>query len=92
MSAFDRLQNYSATNKTVESEVFDVKTPQGCFLNKLHSQGYKMYEYEYTNSKGTTLSILEQAIFSTTNKGSRACIITLLGELAKLAPALISSS
>lgn len=56
MGAFDRLQNYSATNNTVESEVFDVTTPQGCFLHKLHTQGYKMYEYEYVNNNGTTLS------------------------------------
>lgn len=50
MSAFDRLQNYSASNKSMTSNVFDINTPEGCFLAKLHSQGYSMYEYYYTNS------------------------------------------
>lgn len=49
MSAFDRLQNYSASNKSMTSNVFDTNTPEGCFLAKLHSQGYLMYEYSYTN-------------------------------------------
>lgn len=56
MSAFDRLQNYSASNKVMTSEVFDVTSPQGCFLEKLHSQGYKMYEYVYENISGGTIS------------------------------------
>lgn len=56
MGAFDRLQNYSASNKSMTSEVFDVKTPQGCFLAKLHAQRYKMYEYYYEDSLGRVLS------------------------------------
>lgn len=57
MSAFDRLQNYSASNKAMSSDVFDVTTPEGCFLEKLHAQGYLMYEYYYENeNSGSTLT------------------------------------
>lgn len=48
MSAFDRLQGYSSKRGLSEaSEVFDVTTPAGAFLNRVHSEGYKMYEYRY---------------------------------------------
>lgn len=48
MSAFDRLQGYSAKRGLNEtSEVFDVTTPAGAFLNRVHNKGYKMYEYRY---------------------------------------------
>lgn len=48
MSAFDRLQGYSAKRGLSEtSEVFDVTTPAGAFLNRVHNEGYKMYEYRY---------------------------------------------
>ena len=48
MSAFDRLQVYSAKRGLNEtSEVFDVTTPAGAFLNRVHNEGYKMYEYRY---------------------------------------------
>lgn len=48
MSAFDRLQGYSAKRGLNEtSEVFDVTTPAGAFLNRVHNEGYKMYEYRY---------------------------------------------
>lgn len=48
MSAFDRLQDYSSKRGLNEaSEVFDVTTPAGAFLNRVHSEGYKMYEYRY---------------------------------------------
>lgn len=59
MSVFDKLQNYSASSKpsSVASEVFNVSTPEGCFLAKLHSQGYLMYEYYYENElTGKTLT------------------------------------
>lgn len=48
MSAFDRLQNYSAKRGLNEtSDVFDIKTPKGAFLNRVHQEGYKMYEKIY---------------------------------------------
>lgn len=48
MSAFDRLQGYSSKRGLNEaSEVFDVTTPAGAFLNRVHNEGYKMYEYRY---------------------------------------------
>lgn len=64
MSAFDRLEGYSArhTSKdasfsastTVDSSstkekrpVFDIKTPKGAFLDRIHNEGYKMYNYVY---------------------------------------------
>ena len=48
MSAFDRLQNYSAKRGLNEtSDVFDIKTPKGAFLNRVHQEGYKMYEKVY---------------------------------------------
>ena len=48
MSAFDRIQGYSAKRGINEtSSVFDVKTPEGAFLNRIHNEGYKMYEEGY---------------------------------------------
>lgn len=48
MSAFYRLQGYSSKRGLNEaSEVFDVTTPAGAFLNRVHNEGYKMYEYRY---------------------------------------------
>ena len=48
MSAFDKLQNYSANRGLNEtSEVFDVKTPKGAFLSRVHDAGYKMYKKGY---------------------------------------------
>lgn len=48
MSAFDRLQGYSSKRGLNEaSEVFNVTTPAGAFLNRVHNEGYKMYEYRY---------------------------------------------
>lgn len=48
MSAFDRLQNYSAKHGINEcSDVFDVGTPKGAFLNRVHREGFKLYEIVY---------------------------------------------
>lgn len=64
MSAFDRLEGYSArhTSKDVSFSastnvdsfstkerrpVFDIKTPKGAFLDRIHNEGYKMYNYVY---------------------------------------------
>ena len=64
MSAFDRLEGYSArhTSKDVsfsastnvdsfstkeKRPVFDIKTPKGAFLDRIHNEGYKMYNYVY---------------------------------------------
>lgn len=56
MGAFEKLQSYSArganTTKsvTVESPVsqfFDIKQPEGYFLNSLHNMGYKVVETIY---------------------------------------------
>lgn len=48
MSAFDRLQNYSARHGLVqESEVFDVTTPQGAFLDRVHKEGYALFEKKH---------------------------------------------
>ena len=48
MSAFDRLQGYSAKRGLNESsEVFDVMKPEGAFLNRIHQEGYSMYKIEY---------------------------------------------
>ena len=48
MSAFDRLQNYSAKRGLTEtSEVFDITTPEGAFFNRVHKEGYLMYTKTY---------------------------------------------
>lgn len=45
MSAFDRLQDFSAKAALQKDDgVFDVKTPAGAFLQRVHKAGYKMYE------------------------------------------------
>lgn len=63
MSAFDRLQNYSSrgTNSREVSTIFDISKPQGCFLDRVHKQGYKMYEvlYKRKGSEGDTISASE---------------------------------
>lgn len=53
MSALDRLENYSA-RRSMETQpnnievdnnnLFDVSTPEGCFLSLIHNKGYKMYD------------------------------------------------
>lgn len=54
MSAFDRLQNYSAKRGLDEvSEVFNTKEPEGAFLERVHKEGYKMYFYEYISKDGS---------------------------------------
>lgn len=45
MSALDRLQDFSArATKSGDTGVFDTKTPAGAFLQRVHNEGYKMYE------------------------------------------------
>lgn len=49
MSAFDRMQNYSAKRGLNEtSSVFDCSKPEGAFLNRVHQEGYKLYKEVYT--------------------------------------------
>lgn len=43
MSAFDRIQNYSARDAHTESSVFNVKTPEGALFQRIHNQGYSLY-------------------------------------------------
>lgn len=48
MSALDRLSGYSAKSPAKKNDgVFDVKTPTGAFLQRVHDAGYKMYEPVY---------------------------------------------
>lgn len=48
MGAFDRIQNYTSRKSLNQtSEVFDVNTPSGAFLNRVHSFGFKMYDVVY---------------------------------------------
>ena len=69
MSAFDRLQNYSAKKGLNEtSEVFDVKTPSGAFLNRVHNEGYKMYNYVYRLSSDNNIVISEEDYEKCDNK------------------------
>lgn len=45
MSALDRLQDFTAkAPKVDDTGVFDLKTPAGAFLQRVHNAGYKMYE------------------------------------------------
>lgn len=45
MSALDRLQGYTAKAPAKKNDgVFDVKTPAGAFLQRVHNEGFKMYE------------------------------------------------
>ena len=45
MGALDRLSGYSAKRGLDEkSDVFDITTPSGAFFNRIHNEGYKMYE------------------------------------------------
>lgn len=58
MGAFEKLQNYSARNTATANrkgtasdglvaQFFDIKTPEGYFLNSLHNMGYKVVETVY---------------------------------------------
>ena len=58
MGAFEKLQNYSARNTATANrkgttsdglvaQFFDIKTPEGYFLNSLHNMGYKVVETIY---------------------------------------------
>lgn len=62
MSAFDRLQMYSAKEglpntsaddirvseqAQYDNPVFDVSQPEGAFLARVHQCGFKLYEYQY---------------------------------------------
>ena len=48
MGAFDRLQNYSSRGVASTTGVFDINTPRGAFLERVHSSGYKMFERFYS--------------------------------------------
>lgn len=64
MSAFERIQSYSrnsvSQNNNIQSEVedkiFDITTPEGYLLNRLHTDGYKMFTYIYKDSSGNELT------------------------------------
>ena len=53
MGAFEKLQNYSAKRssevqaESVVSKFFDIKTPEGYFLNSLHKLGFAVVETVY---------------------------------------------
>ena len=67
MGAFEKLQGYSASTRkatapdqsALVSDMFDVTTPQGYFLNRVHQEGYKIVETVYTNSDGVVLTEAE---------------------------------
>ena len=62
MGAFDRLQNYSARHGlNMTSEIFDVNTPKGAFLERVHREGYNLYERVYTLKDEYHLSDVEYA-------------------------------
>lgn len=45
MSALDRLSGFNAKAPQKQSDgVFDTKTPSGAFLQRVHNEGFKMYE------------------------------------------------
>lgn len=55
MSALDRLSGYSASKSKASSgvsaeNIFDLKTPKGAFLDRVHSTGYKLYNFVYKNT------------------------------------------
>ena len=59
MGALDRLQNYSAKYGLEEKDkdgVFDIKTPSGAFLSRVHKEGYRMYDLVYRSENGTEVS------------------------------------
>ena len=64
MGAFEKLQGYSASTRkatvpvqsALVSDMFDVTTPQGYFLNRVHQEGYKIVETVYTNPEGVVLT------------------------------------
>lgn len=82
MSVFDKIQNYSAnrpsqtkstdTNKVQDqsTSIFNVSTPEGYFLNKLHQLGYKMYDEVYRDANGNTLSTTEYSNLGDSDKGA----------------------
>lgn len=47
MSALEKLQNYYSLRNKVATTIFDTKTPEGAFLNGVHSNGFKLYENMY---------------------------------------------
>ena len=47
MSAFDKLQNYSAMRTNLQDEIFDVNTPEGAYFHQVHKSGYNLYEKKY---------------------------------------------
>ncbi len=65
MGAFDKLQNYSARRSINEtSEVFDTSTPDGCFLSRVHKEGYKMYDFVYRPINDPSKPTLSEEEFS----------------------------
>lgn len=65
MGAFDKLQNYSARRGINEtSEVFDTSTPDGCFLSRVHKEGYKMYDFVYRPLNDPNKPTLSEEEFS----------------------------
>lgn len=82
MSVFDKIQNYSAnrpsqaksadTNKVQDqsTSIFNVSTPEGYFLNKIHQLGYKMYDEVYRDANGNTLSATEYSNLEDSDKSA----------------------
>lgn len=65
MGALDRLQNYSALRGIhEESEVFDTSTPDGCFLSRVHNEGYKMYNFVYRPLNDPSKPVLSEEEYS----------------------------
>ena len=62
MSAFDKIQSYSARRGLHEtSDVFDTTTPEGAFLARVHSEGYSMYSKVYSLNEAYRIDDLSYA-------------------------------
>ena len=65
MSAFSKLQNYSAKYRNEKSDVFDVKTPLGAYYDRVHKNGLAMYKNVLYKLKDEYAAKVKQAAANT---------------------------
>lgn len=72
MGVFDRIENYSSRTRNVSKpqsvdSPFDLTTPEGAFLNAVHTCGFSMYKISYELKEEFLLSDDEQASLNEEN-------------------------
>lgn len=84
MSALDKLQMYSAKKENTlvspVAEYFDIKSPEGYFLNTIHNLGYRIVETTYTQGD----KVLTKSEYDALEDKAGVEVSTQLTELAKM--------